>query len=84
MVSGRVGVTQEEYHLDLLCWVIKGCQILAQLGKATEDPKAEAQYSAIAEDLLVRKEAPADSWQWSGAFLSLPPRARQSLGGGYS
>ena len=45
--------TQEEYHLDLLCWIIKGCQILVRLTKATGQPKVSQHYQNIAEELLV-------------------------------
>lgn len=45
---------EEEYHIDLLCWVVKGCQILARLAAVVE-PGGEAsrRYATVAEELLV-------------------------------
>ena len=45
---------EEEYHVDLLCWVLKGCQILARLAAVVE-PGGEAsrRYATVAEELLV-------------------------------
>ncbi len=46
---------EEEYHVDLLCWVIKGCQILSRLAAVVEpDGATSARYATVAEELLVR------------------------------
>jgi mannosyl-oligosaccharide glucosidase len=49
---------EEEYHVDLLCWVVKGCQILSRLAAVVE-PGGETskRYETVAEELLVRVRA---------------------------
>lgn len=46
---------EEEYHVDLLCWVVKGCQILARLAAVVEGAGGDAsrRYATVAEELLV-------------------------------